>query len=94
MLNQNAIINDNNEVKSNDENNKSKENKVDSPPKKVRKINKLNNNNISNIKTSGEDTSKGKSSFIRLNQNNAKDKTLKLNVEPPKEDITKKTNSR
>ena len=89
LLNQCVMIKNNNEVKSNDEINKSKENKVDFPPKKVRKINKLKNN-ISNIKTSGENTSKGKSSFIGLNTNNKKYKTLKLDVEPPKEDITKK----
>ena len=39
MLNPSAMINNNNEVKSNDENNESKENKVYFPPKKVRKIN-------------------------------------------------------
>ena len=89
MLNQCVMINNNNEVKSNDEINKSKENKVEPPHKKVRKINKLNNN-ISNIKTSGEEISKGKTSFSGLN-NNKKDKIIKLNVKPLKDTIKKQT---
>ena len=91
LLNQNIIINNEQEVKTNNKKkNRSKRNKVEPPRKKVRKINKLNNNNISNIKTSGEETSKGKTSFVELN-NNEKDKIIKLNVEPLKDTTKKQT---
>ena len=89
LLNQKVIINNKQEVKANNKKkNRYKRNKVEPPRKKVKKINKLNNNNISNIKTSGEEISKGKTSFSGLN-NNKKDKIIKLNEEPLK-DTTKK----
>ena len=92
LLNQNVITNNAQEVKANDDenNNRFKQNKVESPPKKKRKRNKGNNNNIRNIKTNGEETSKGNTYSILEWNNNKKDKIIKLNVEPPKEDIKKK----
>jgi len=93
LLNSNIIINNEQEVKANNKKkkkNKSKRYKVEPPRKKVRKINKINKNNISNIKTSGEETSKGKTSFVGLN-NNKKDKIKKLNVESLKDTSKKKT---
>ena len=93
LLNSNIIINNEQEVKTNNKKKKkkkSKKNKVEPPRKKVRKRNKLNKNNISNIKTSGEETSKGKTSFVGLN-NNKKDKIKKLNVESLKDTTKKQT---
>ena len=89
LLYSNVIINNEQEVKVNNKKkkkNKSKRNKVEPPRKKVRKI----NNNISNIKTSGEETSKGKTSFEGLN-NKKKDKIKKLNVESLKDTNKKQT---
>ena len=89
FLNPNIIINNEHEVKDNKKkNNRFKRNKVEPPLKKKPKRNKVNNNNIRNIRTSGEETLKGKTSYIGL-ANYRKDKIIKLNVEPLK-DITKK----
>ena len=78
-LNSNVLINNNNEVKVIDKNNKSEPNRVEYPPKKNRKGFKINNI-ISNIKTSGDDMPKGKSSSLLELNNNKKEKTKTSSV--------------